>query len=152
MRVFRHLLIASMVAVGLPAGLLAQDAAAPAIEPGSIGALDKMGAYLRSLNSFQVKAEITQEDVLTNGQKVTYSKVADIVARMPDRLFAKVSGDRMDRFWFYNGKVFTLYAQRAGYYATVNVPPTLGEFAQVAWDKYQLEIPLEDLFLWEAPA
>ena len=146
MKITSHWMIASvLVAAGLPAGLRAQEAA---IEPDAVNALNQMGAYLRTLKSFQVTAEVTTEDVLMDGQKAQFSKTTTILARMPDRLYAHVNGDLQERHWFYNGQTFTLYAQRAGYYATVNAPRTIAELSEVAWDKYGVEIPLVDLFMW----
>ena len=51
-----------------------------------MAALQKMGVYLRSLTSFQVKAATTDEDVLDDGQRIQYAGEANILARMPDRL------------------------------------------------------------------
>jgi hypothetical protein len=148
MRTFEYLLIASaVITTGFPA-LRAQESRGLANEPAALEALTKMGAYLRSLQSFQVTAEVTEEDVLTDGQKIQYSTVANIVARKPDRLFATMAGDRYDRLFFYDGKTFTLYARRLGFYATAAAPPTVSQLAQLLTDKYGLEVPLEDLFLW----
>jgi hypothetical protein len=127
------------------AGVFAQELSK---EPEAMEALNQMGGYLRSLKSFQVTAEVTDDQVLTDGQKATFHKTVDILARMPDRLFARESGDRRDRHYFYDGQAFTLYARRAGYYATVTAPPTVGKLAEVAWEKYQVSFPLEDLFFW----
>jgi hypothetical protein len=41
-----------------------------AIDTSAIGALNRMGAYLRTLKAFQVRASTTNEDVLADGQKV----------------------------------------------------------------------------------
>jgi hypothetical protein len=145
MKEFSQLWIACVL---IAIGLANARAQAPSKESEAMEALNQMGAYLRTLKSFQVTAEVTEDHVLTEGQKVTFHKTVDILARMPDRVFARESGDRRDRHYFYDGKTFTLYARRAGYYATVNAPPTIGKLAEVAWDKYQMHFPLEDLFFW----
>jgi len=121
------------------------------IDPVATEALNKMGAYLRSLKDFQVKAEVTNEDVLDDGEKLTFASTTNILAALPNRIRAEVTGDRKSRFFLYDGKSFTLYARRAGYYATVDAPPTIGELIQVANEKYGIEIPLLDLFLWGGP-
>jgi hypothetical protein len=61
-----------------------------AIEPAALDALKSMGRYLRTLKSFQVLAETTDEDVLDDGQKIQYEGTATILARMPDGLRAEV--------------------------------------------------------------
>lgn len=128
----------------------AAPAAEPAIEPAATAALDQMGAYLRSLKAFQVEAATSREEVLENGLKAQFSNVTTILARMPDRLFADASGDRQSRQYYYNGKEFTLYARRLTYYATVAAPATVKELAATVDEKYGIEIPLVDLFLWGA--
>ena len=114
-------------------------------------ALNKMGAYLRSLKDFQVQAEITSEDVLTDGEKLQFSHTTNILAVMPNRIRAEVNGDHKSRLFLYDGKSFTLYARLAGYYATVDAPPSIGELIDVVNEKYNIDIPLLDLFLWGGP-
>jgi hypothetical protein len=119
------------------------------IEPEAMEALNKMGAYLRTLTVFQVRAEITSEDVLTDGEKVQFTHTANILARKPDRLLVEIDGDQKSRLYLFDGKTFTLFARRAGYYATVNAPATIGDLADVVSEKYNIEIPLVDLFRWD---
>lgn len=50
--------------------------------------------------------------------------------------------------FFYDGKSFTLWAQRLNYYATVPAPPTTGELINRLESNYGMEVPLVDLFRW----
>ena len=124
----------------------AQQAAT--IDPEAMAALQKMGAYLRSLTSFQVKAATTDEDVLDDGQRIQYAGEANILARMPDRLWAEVSNDRFQRMYLYDGSSFTLFARRLNLYATVPAPPTIGQLAEKLEERYGFSVPLVDLFRW----
>jgi hypothetical protein len=119
-----------------------------AVEPEAIAALDRMGAYLRTLKAFQVRATTTTEDVLTDGEKVQFAAAVDVLVRRPDRFRADVNSDRHSRLYFYDGKSFTLFARRVGYYATVPAPPTIAEVADRLDEKYGIEVPLADLFQW----
>jgi hypothetical protein len=121
------------------------------VEPEAMAALKHMGAYLRSLKSFQVDAVTSTEQVLEDGQKVQFSGVTNILARMPDRLRISVDSDQHDRLWVYDGKQFTLLARRVNYYATVPAPPTIAQLADVMDETYGLQLPLEDLFRWGGP-
>jgi hypothetical protein len=58
-----------------------------------------------------------------------------------------VNGEKQ-RLYLYDGKDFTLYGKVIQYYATVPAPPTIGQLAAVLADKYDIQIPLEDLFWW----
>ena len=126
-------------------------ASAQGVEPEATAALDRMGAYLRTLKAFQVKAETSHEVVLENGLKAQFSSTTDLLARLPDRLRADVAGDLSDRQYFYDGKEFTLLAERLNYYATVAAPPTIGALASALEERFDLEIPLVDLFRWGGP-
>jgi hypothetical protein len=121
---------------------------APAIDPSAMQALDKMGAYLRTLHSFQVKADMTTDDVLEDGEAIQSSSTVDLVASRPNRLRAEFVGDDGHRFFFFDGKNFTIYGQITNYYATVPAPPTITELIQKLGDKYAIQLPLVDLFEW----
>jgi len=127
------------------------EQAALAVEPAALAALNAMGAYLRTLQAFQVRAATTTEDVLDDGQKVQYAAVTDLLARVPDRFRAEVSSDLQHRMYFYDGKSFTLFGQLVGFYATIPAPPTLGALADRLDEDYDIEIPLVDLFRWGGP-
>ena len=144
----RLLVTLTIVMLGAGAGRAQQN---PQIEPDAMAALQKMGAYLRSLRSFQVVANTTTEDVLVDGQKIQFAGVTNMVVRMPDRFLIDLIGDRRERRYIYDGKQFTLLARRANYYATVPAPPTVGQLADLIDQKYDLQLPLEDLFRWGGP-
>ena len=125
-----------------------QAAAGPNVEKEAIAALEKMGGYLRALKAFQVEAVTSNEEVLESGEKVQFAGTVNALARMPDRLRLAMNSDRRDRLYLYDGKQFTLAAQRVNYYATVPAPATVGQLADELDAKYGLGLPLEDLFRW----
>jgi hypothetical protein len=125
-----------------------QAAAGANVEKEAIAALEKMGGYLRSLKAFQVEAVTTNEEVLETGQKVQFAGVVNALARMPDRLRIAMTSDRRDRLFMYDGKQFTMLAQRVNFYATVPAPATIGQLADELDTKHGINLPLEDLFRW----
>jgi hypothetical protein len=118
------------------------------VDTAAVGALNRMGAYLRTLNDIQVNATVTTEDVILDGQKIQLSSVIKVVAQRPNRLFVEISDNRQPRQLFYDGKSFTIYAPRLKFYATVDAPPTINELATKLEDKYDIDLPLVDLFRW----
>ena len=89
-----------MLAIGIPALLLAQQASAPKsdlIQPEAMRALDKMGVYLRSLKDFQVTADVTSEDVLTDGEKVQFGHTTNILAHRSEYASAQLHNCRRQR-------------------------------------------------------
>jgi hypothetical protein len=142
--------LAALALAGAAVPALAQQP--PAVDPGAMAALQSMGAYLRSLKTFQVEVATTDEDVLDDGQKIQYSGTTSILARMPNGLRAEVANDRRDRMYLYDGKTFTLFAKRLNYFATVPAPPTVGQLADTLDEKYDVSVPLADLFRWGTPS
>ena len=142
----------AVVALGLhvAAGtaIAQQPAAAPARDAKAMEALVAMGTYLRTLKAFAVHADAVTDEVLTTGQKLQFASTVDYVVQSPNRLRADVRNDRRQRVFIYDGKSVTLYAPRMQYYGAIAAPGTIAEALQVAEQKYDLDVPLADLFLW----
>jgi hypothetical protein len=142
------LMLAGAALAGEPQDTAASAEATPLIDPAAMQALERMGAYLRGLQSFSVKAEDTLDEVLESGQKIQLTKTVELQARRPDRLRADIETDRKARELYYDGRTFTLLAPESRYYATIPAPPTIRETLQHLQAQYGVEFPLADLFLW----
>jgi hypothetical protein len=118
------------------------------IDPDAIAALEKMGTYLRSLKAFQVEAAISQDDVEDDGERIQNDNRVNLLVRMPDRLRVEITNMDHHRLFFYDGKNFTIYAERVNYYATVPAPATIAKLGDDLDDKFGIELPLQDLFYW----
>jgi hypothetical protein len=120
----------------------------PAIDPTVVAALERMGGYLRGITAMGIRAEHTTDEVLENGQKIERHGTVDMKVRRPDRLRADLTSDTKSRQYFYDGKSFTIYAPRERYYSTVAAPPALRDLVSELSRRYDLELPLADLFYW----
>lgn len=120
----------------------------PAVEPSAIHAIDLMAQKLRSLKTFAVTANVTNEDVLESGQKVTYGGTVTYKVKAPDHFFAAVDSDRKQRSFYYDGHQFTVYAPRMHYYAQKPMTGNLSQLLTTAQQQYGIEMPLADLFYW----
>jgi hypothetical protein len=105
-----------------------------------------MGAYLRTLTTFGAAADVTSEEVLPTGQKVQYTGAIDMIATRPNRLRLNLDSTRKRRQYYYDGRTLTVYSPRQGYYATLDAPPTIGEMIRTFGERYDIVIPLADLF------
>jgi hypothetical protein len=123
-------------------------AVASAVDPDAVDAVKKMGAYLRSMKAFQVIGNITHDDVLDDGLIVKSDSKVDMLVAAPNRMRVEVSADDKDRIYFYDGKNFTIFAKLVNYYATAPAPPTIVELFKKAEEKYDIDLPLIDLFKW----
>jgi hypothetical protein len=133
-----------------PGAAAAADRSDAAIErdPDAIKALEDMSAYLRTLKAIQVHVTTSRDEVLEDGQNVTFSGTVDMIAERPNHLRVEVINDKQQRMYFDDGKTFTVWARRTNYYATMPAPPTLRELADTLKDQYNLELPVADLFYW----
>jgi len=126
--------------------------AANAVDPASVQALKDMGAYLQTLKRFAVSTEVTGERVLADGQKLQHSATANLDVVRPNKLRAVMRSSRSDRELVYDGKSVTLYAPAQKYYSTVEFSGSLGDLINRLEERYGVQIPLSDLFVWGTPA
>ncbi len=131
-------------------------AAAPAptnpIDPAAIQALKDMGAHLQSLKRFQVTTNVTGERVLMDGQKLQHSASATLDVVRPSRLRATMKSARSERVLYFDGKTATLYTPAQMSYSSVEVNDTLSGLVDRLQQRYGVEIPLSDLFVWGTPS
>jgi hypothetical protein len=119
-----------------------------AVDPKALDALECMGAFLRSQQSFTVRLTTNTDYVLDDGQKVRLGETGEIRVQRPNKLRAEIVSPRKERTFFYDGKTFTVYGPRIAMYATVPAEPTILQTADMLQDRYGLELPMVDLFRW----
>ena len=149
------LLAMSLAAPSTHAQTAPAGAAAPianAVDPASIQALKDMGAFLQTLKRFHVATEVTGERVLGDGQKLQHSATARLDVERPDKIRARMQSARSVRELIYDGKTVTLYTPAQKYYSTVEFTETIGGLIAKLEERYGVELPLSDLFLFGTPA
>lgn len=145
------LLLIGGMQMAAPLQQVANAAAASAksdVDPDALAALDKMSAALRAHKTFTLSADITDEDVLDSGEKLQFAGKVQASVRSPDRFRLSSTADGRDREFYYNGKTVTVFSPRLGLYAAFAAPPTIAETLDKAGEKYDIEFPLADLFVW----
>lgn len=142
---------ALLAALGASAAVAAEGGAADivlAVEPAAVQALEAMSAYLRTLDSFSIKAEASADAVLDNGQKVQFDR--DLTLD-----YAKGKGLKVDSVmprrhltYYYDYKHLTLFSPDLLYYASTEAPPSIAKTLDEVSARYGIEMPLADLFYW----
>jgi hypothetical protein len=130
----------------------AVPAATTPVAPGAIKAVQDMGAFLQTLGRFQVTTEVTGERVLADGQKLQHNATASMDVARPNRLRVQMASARSERELIFDGKTVTLVTPAQKYYSTVELVDTLGGLTRRLQEKFGIEVPLSDLFLWGTPA
>jgi hypothetical protein len=118
------------------------------VDPDAIDAIKKMSAYLHTLKSYQIIDDVTEDDVLEDGLLIQHNSKVDYLLARPNRLRIEVTADDRHRLYLYDGKNFTVWGRLVNYYATAPAPPTIGELLDKAIEKYNIDLPLYDLYNW----
>lgn len=153
----RLLPLAAALALSVAGPALAQaPAAAPApaaqgLDPDAEAALNRMGAALRAMQSFEVVSDATTETVYDGNHKLQSLMRTTYTVQFPDRMTIDMRGDRTHRRVYYDGKRMTLVALKAGKYVTFPVQGSVSDVLAAAYEDYGLEFPLQDLFRWGSP-
>jgi hypothetical protein len=135
-----------------PAPTSAAAPAANAVDPASIQALKDMGAHLQTLKRFHVSTEVSGERVLADGQKLQHVATAEMDVVRPNKIRAWMQSARAEREIIYDGKTVTLFTPAQKYYSSVEFTGTIGELIAKLEERYAVEMPMSDLFLFGTPA
>ncbi len=115
------------------------------IEPKAGEALQQMCDYLKNLQQFSVQAEITEDVLLTSGQRIQYARSVEAWVRRPDRFRAESVGDTDNRQLVYDGKIITLLDRNKNFYTTIAAPSELDAALEHGIQAFNLRAPLADL-------
>ena len=121
------------------------QAQAPAVDPAATQILQRMTAYLASLQKFSVHTQNNLEDELDSGHRVDFDISADVILSRPNKLRAERKGDLVDQTFYYDGKTLTLYNPAEQVYATEPAPGTIEEMLDFARESLGLMVPVADL-------
>lgn len=123
------------------------DTTEDTIEPEAVAALKRMSAYLNTLKTFELTSDSSLDMVTLDGQRLQMDAVVHYKVMQPG-IWVGYESDQKNRQYFYDGKNFTIYAPKMNFYATAPAPATNREFLKALYDKFDISLPLEDLFRW----
>jgi len=144
------LAVVAILILGLPGwGWTADPVAAPPgaspapPEPAKI--LRGMTDYLKSLKQFSFRAEVTDDQVYGEGNKLQYTLDMELFVRRPDKLRVNGQGDLENQDLFYDGKTLIIYHKDKNLYAAAPMPATIEEALTQAYKKFDIQVSLADL-------
>src|SRR5262245_52210778 len=95
----------SLIAVCAAVG---QVASGERIDPTADRVLRRMCRYLQTQRQFHIGVTEQLDVVKDSGQKLKYSNVRDVTVRRPNRIYSEISGDTLNRRFWYDGKTATM--------------------------------------------
>jgi hypothetical protein len=117
------------------------------IEDSAVDALKEMSDFLMQSKTLAITSHGTMDAVTNDGQRIQLDGVTNYKVRRPGFVIDYAS-DVKDRRFIYDGKTFTVYSPKLGFYATVPAPGTNKEVLDAIYNKFGISLPLEDLFRW----
>ena len=117
------------------------------IEDEAVQAVKDMSNYLMSLNTIGITS-VGSLDVVTNdGQRIQLDGTTNYKVRKPGFVIDYVSDQKSRRF-IYDGKSFTVYSPKLGFYAQAPAPATNKEVLDAIYEKFGISLPLVDFLRW----
>ena len=118
------------------------------VEQEAIDALQRMSAYLLTFNTMQIVSDSSLDAVTNDGQRIQMDAVTTYKVRKPNGFVIDYQGAMKPRRFYYDGKSFTVYSPKLGFYAQVPAPATNREVLDQLYQRYGISLPMEDLFRW----
>lgn len=118
------------------------------IEDEAVEALKEMSNFLMTANTMQIVSNGSLDVVTNSGQRIQLDGRTTYKVRKPAGFVIDYESDIKSRRFLYDGKNFTVYSPKLGFYSTVAAPATNREVLKTIHDKFGIALPLEDLFRW----
>ncbi|MCG2841601.1 DUF2092 domain-containing protein [Sandaracinobacter sp. RS1-74] len=122
------------------------------LEPEAAQALDRMGAYLRNLNRFEVTSDANVDILFSGDQKLQFAQRTTYLVQAPRWMRVDIRTDRQHRRIYYDGQTITFAGQKSQKYLSLPQTGTIAEVLTQASDRFGIEFPLQDLFRWGDPS
>jgi len=120
------------------------------IEPRADKVLRQMSDALARSPSFSFTAADYTDKRHDTGQTARFFRELDIQVKRPNRFYAQIHGDEINRTVWYNQDTLTVLDNQKSQYAKLGVPARIENMFDFVMEKYGLTVPLADL-LFENP-
>ena len=121
--------------------------AAPAIDPDAARILGAACKYLTDAKAFCLKAEVWEDVVLPNGQKIQTTKTVEVQEQRPDRLHVEVHSPLHTRGMWYENKSLVLLDRVKNLYGVMEAPENIDKMIDFVEDRFGIQLPLGDLLV-----
>ena len=142
----RRALRATLSALFLGA-LTVPATAAEALNPDADEILRSMSTFVAGMKAFSATADISNEIVTKDGQKLQIISTATLVLERPSRFYITRRGKFADAEVFYDGKKLTLYGKTANAYIQKDLAGTIDDALNTLERGIGIPTPASDLLL-----
>ena len=106
--------------------------------------LREMSDFLSSAPSFGFTAHEIIDEV-EEGRRIQYSNTRSVVVRRPNRLAGEVSGDLVNRSFWFDGRSFTLLDREYNTYLQTPAPDTIDNLLDAIEEQLEVVVPLGEM-------
>ena len=114
------------------------------VDPRADELVKQMSDLLASTKSFALEAEETYDEVPEQLPRTQLTNLRHVALRRPDRMVGDVSGDALNRSFWYDGKTLSFLDKEQNSYGTLAVPPTIDGALDAVFDRMGMVVPLAD--------
>ena len=136
--------ISLAVVVGLGTG---SAIAAGAVNPDADEILRAMSNFIGNAKAFSVAADISNEVITQEGQKLQFNSSATAVVERPSHLYVTRHGGFVDAQMFFDGKLLTIFGKNANAYAQKPIAGTLDDALVALESGLGISLPGGDLLI-----
>ncbi len=137
----------AMTVVGLVGSFGGPAVAAEGLNPHADEILRAMSKFLAGTPAFSVSADIGNEILTEQGQKLQFSSSATAVVQRPSRAYFSRQGGLADAEVFFDGKQLTLYGKTAKAYVQKDLAGTLDQALNALEKGLGISLPGGDLLV-----
>ncbi len=141
-RGLRAIFLAATVGLGTGSAF-----AADTINPDADEILRAMSNFIGNAKAFSVSADISNEIITQEGQKLQFNSSATAVAQRPSQLHVTRHGGLVDAQMFFDGKMLTIYGKNVNAYAQKQIAGTLDDALVALESGLGISLPGGDLLL-----
>jgi hypothetical protein len=117
----------------------------PRIDEKADTILRQFSDFIESKERFSFSAETERDLLTTSGVYLQIAHKGDIVVSRPNQFRANVTGDLVQREFWYDGEQVTVVDTERNVYATEDAPETMDETLDTLTQKLNVNMPLADL-------
>lgn len=117
------------------------------IDPEADKILKSMFDYIGGLSSFRIKADVDNEIIDLEGQKLQLSSDATIIIKRPRNIYMHRHGAYAEVEFLFDGEVLTLYNKDKNAYLQINNPGNIDTALNILETEIGLDAPGVDILL-----
>jgi hypothetical protein len=127
--------------------VLTQSEAGKGVNPDADEVLRAMSKFIGATKAFSVKADISNEIITQDGQKLQFNSSATALLERPSRVHVARQGGFVDAEISYNGKTLTIYGKTVNAYAQKELTGTIDDALTALETGIGISLPGGDLLI-----